>query len=100
TWKSIVQNYIWIKDFWGTSVLISINLIVYIVMYFTDINFNDSSELLKWGAANDRLIMNGEWWRLITSVFVHGGFIHLIYNMVILAFMGCLIESILGAKKF
>jgi len=98
--KKNVQNLVWLQTFWGTSILISTNLFVYIIMYFSDLNFNNSNELLRWGAANDRLIMNGEWWRLATSIFVHGGLIHLIYNMVILAFMGCLIESILGAKKY
>lgn|GEM_PF-1492088 len=100
SWKSSVQDYIWIKAFWGTSILIAINLFLFVFMYLADINFNNSYDLLRWGAISDKSLINEEWWRLFTSIFLHGGFVHLIYNMVILVFLGCLIESILGTKKF
>src|SRR5690606_8690655 len=77
-----------------------LNLLVFLLMYFGDVNFNNSPELLVWGAASDKAMMNGEWWRLITSIFVHGGFIHLIYNLIILVFIGSMVEAILGSKRF
>jgi len=48
SWKYFTQDIVWVKAFRGTLVLVSINLIVYIILYFSDINFNNSYELLKW----------------------------------------------------
>lgn len=100
SWENFLQNYRWIKNLWATSILIVLNLFVFIFMYLTDINFNNSEELMAWGAASDGRVKEGEWWRLITSIFLHGGLIHLIYNLIILSFLGYLTESILGSKKF
>lgn len=100
SWEKFIQNYSWIKGLWVTSTLILLNLLVFLLMYFGDVNFNNSPELLVWGAASDKAMMNGEWWRLITSIFVHGGFIHLIYNLIILVFIGSMVEAILGSKRF
>src|SRR3712207_4661849 len=42
----------------------------------------------------------GEWWRLITSGFMHGGPIHILFNMYILWFLGNLLEPSLGPWRF
>ena len=41
-----------------------------------------------------------DWWRLISPIFVHIGFDHLISNMILLITLGPIIESILGHTKF
>ena len=41
-----------------------------------------------------------QWWRLISPIFVHIGFDHLISNMILLITLGPIIESILGHTKF
>lgn len=41
-----------------------------------------------------------DWWRLISPIFVHIGFDHLLSNMILLITLGPLIESILGHTKF
>jgi membrane associated rhomboid family serine protease len=45
-------------------------------------------------------VADGEWYRLITSGFLHGGLIHLGFNMYILWFLGNLIEPMLGPWRF
>jgi len=39
-------------------------------------------------------------WTLITSIFLHGSFEHLFYNMFALALFGYILENIIGGKKF
>ena len=39
-------------------------------------------------------------WRFVTSIFLHSGIIHLIYNLFALLFFGVLLEKLIGSKKF
>jgi membrane associated rhomboid family serine protease len=41
----------------------------------------------------------GEWWRIISSGFLHGGFIHLGLNMFVLFILGRLIEPAIGTPR-
>jgi membrane associated rhomboid family serine protease len=45
-------------------------------------------------------VAHGDWWRLITSAFLHGGPIHLILNMVALYWFGSLLEQRIGSGRF
>lgn len=45
-------------------------------------------------------LMEGHWWQLITHVFLHGGFLHLVLNMIGLWFAGRIVERILGSGRF
>lgn len=42
----------------------------------------------------------GEMWRLITPIFMHGGFLHIIFNMYWLYFLGGVMEGKLGLGRF
>lgn len=46
------------------------------------------------------LTTHGEWWRLITALFVHFGMIHLLFNMWALVAFGALSERLLGITNF
>ena len=51
---------------------------------------------MRWGANMGALTLSGEWWRLLTYVFVHGGIIHIAFNMWCLWNLGALGESLYG----
>jgi membrane associated rhomboid family serine protease len=53
-------------------------------------------ESVKWGANVGALTLSGEWWRLLTNIFVHGGVIHIAFNMWCLWNLGQLCESLYG----
>jgi len=45
-------------------------------------------------------VANGEWWRLITSAFLHAGPIHLALNMLALYWFGRVLEQVVGSLRF
>jgi membrane associated rhomboid family serine protease len=52
------------------------------------------------GSVGGEDILRGEWWRLLTSCFVHGGGIHLLVNLSALAVIGPLAELLWGSRRF
>tara|TARA_Y100000310_G_scaffold1683_1_gene2132 strand:+ start:1712 stop:2269 length:558 start_codon:yes stop_codon:yes gene_type:complete len=42
----------------------------------------------------------GEVWRFVSAIFVHGGLVHLMYNLFALALFGSILEKFIGGKKF
>lgn len=42
----------------------------------------------------------GRWWTLFTYMFMHGGFLHLLFNMLVLFFFGPAVEERMGSKSF
>ena len=56
--------------------------------------------LTAWGAVNGTLVRNGQAYRLITSMFMHGSIWHLLCNMYSLYVIGCATENYFGKKKF
>jgi membrane associated rhomboid family serine protease/Zn-finger nucleic acid-binding protein len=48
----------------------------------------------------DRILHRGEFYRLITYTFLHGGLFHLLFNMIFLRFFGRSVEDELGREKY
>jgi rhomboid protease GluP len=60
----------------------------------------NTSTLIKFGAKFNPYIYNGEWWRFITPIFLHIGFVHLAMNTLALYFLGPAVERIFGNIRF
>ena len=79
--------------------LIFINL-----FYFLLLELNGGSDnwltLVYWGAKEGVSISRGEYWRLITPIFMHIGFFHLVSNTIALIIFGPIMEKVLGPYKF
>lgn len=83
-----------------TSIVIIINLIMLFVTFIYG-GFNPYT-LLRLGALWSPLVLeNDEWWRIITSMFLHGSVMHLLGNAIIgLYVLSSSLERIIGSKKF
>jgi rhomboid protease GluP len=60
----------------------------------------ESLQLEAWGSNVGRRTLNGEWWRLLTSMFLHGSLLHIAFNMAVLYQAGQLAERIFGSLRF
>jgi rhomboid protease GluP len=85
-----------------TQIIFGINAAVFLGMVLSSssvMNF-PGIELVHWGANVGALTFSGEWWRLITNVFVHGGLLHIAFNMWCLWNLGALCESLYGRGTY
>src|SRR5580704_1118960 len=92
-----------------TLLFIGINIVIYILMVLVSINAGAPDPLIN-GASPAVLIdfgerylpgiANGEWWRLITPMFLHLGLMHLLFNSAALYQIGPMVEESYGSGKF
>lgn len=83
-----------------TYALIFINVFMFALMYILGNGSNDVDTLLYFGANYRPFVLGGEIWRLLTSAFLHIGFLHLILNMYALYVIGPQLESFYGKFKY
>jgi len=82
-----------------TATLILINVMMGLVVLssggFTITN------LISWGALNPYYVrVEGDWYRIVTSMLLHGSIFHLLMNMYVLYYIGGFMERILGPLKY
>jgi membrane associated rhomboid family serine protease len=87
---------------YATTWIVSINVIVFALMALAHARWLDfnAAILMDWGAFYGPRAVNGEGWRLLTSMFLHGGLAHLFVNMWFLACFGRVVERLLGSVGF
>ena len=79
-----------------TYFLIAVNVICFIVPKLLGEYLNVISQF----CVNGDLIRSGEYYRLITGIFLHSGIFHLLFNCYALYVIGAQIESFLGKYKY
>lgn len=90
-----------------TIVFLIANIFVFLLMWSSSGMQNSAlwefpnSVLVAYGAKLNRLInQDHQWWRFVTPIFVHGGIIHLFFNMYGLWILGPYVERLYGSAKF
>lgn len=83
-----------------TYILIGINTILFVLMYILGNGSDDALTLLKFGASYPDFIRAGEYYRLLTSAFLHIGFLHFLFNNYALYVIGSQLESFFGKTKY
>ena len=83
-----------------TYAIITINIILFILMYIFGSGSTDAQTLIDFGANYAPLIKVGEYYRLITSAFLHIGLMHLLVNCYALYVIGPQVESFFGKTKY
>ena len=79
--------------------LAAANILVFIWLSLKGSTLN-TSFMLEHGACYTPLILEGEYYRLFTGMFLHFGLVHLLYNMVCLVALGDLLEKEAGTLRF
>jgi membrane associated rhomboid family serine protease len=83
-----------------TLMLVALNVAIFIGMIFGTGAIDDPSTLIAWGANVGPRTTHGEWWRLVSANFVHGGPLLLLANLVGLLQLGLLLERLVGHIAF
>ena len=86
-----------------TIIFLTLNLVVFIWMEFQGLGAGQIKEariLQRFGALDRVLVWNGEYYRLLTAMFLHIDYLHLFYNMFALYLLGKVIEPFYGHFRF
>ena len=85
-----------------TIVLVALNLLVFVgtIVQSRSIMAVTESDIFYGGVLVPGLVAQGEWWRLITSGFLHLGLLHIALNMIALWMLGQQLEPVLGRWRF
>ncbi|MGC5771243.1 rhomboid family intramembrane serine protease [Paenibacillus pabuli] len=92
-WKS------YLKFFPLTSIFLMANVVMFIVLSFNGGSTN-SRTLLEFGALTNYELFAEQWWRYITSMFLHAGFSHLLFNSFALIVFAPPMERLLGTLRY
>jgi rhomboid protease GluP len=82
----------------ATNVLIAINVIAFVWEIATG-GWGSDSLSLREGALYGPLVARGQWWRIVTSAFLHGGIVHIAFNMFALFQVGRFLEMLIGSRR-
>ena len=88
------------KKPWITYLIMGICIITFLLMYVFGNGSEDNLTLLKFGANLDVLTKRGEYYRILTCIFLHIGIVHLLLNMYSLYIIGPQVESFYGKIKY
>jgi len=100
--KSFFYIFLLPKNIWVTSAIINACILAYLFMVFISGEFLDFDRrtLQFAGALNTRDMLQGQYWRLFTAIFLHSNFPHILLNMIFLFRLGSILEPLLGRLKF
>ncbi|TRZ97385.1 MAG: rhomboid family intramembrane serine protease [Nitrospiraceae bacterium] len=85
-----------------TFVFIGISVLGYLLQQADSTIFNKLA-LVGYAQYSDGTwlgVANGEWYRLVTVALLHGGILHLLFNMYALWVIGASLESVIGRGRF
>lgn len=85
-----------------TAGLIVTNIAVFIAMVASGVDAAQvsSTDAIHWGSDAAPLVADGQWWRLLSSIFVHLGIAHIAVNMYALYQGGLVTERLFGSLRF
>jgi len=90
----------------NTIIILVINFGLYLATSLYSMNSGrgsamnlDAQTLFDFGAMYAPAIRGGEWWRLVTAGFLHGGLLHILMNCWVLFDLGAQVEELYGASR-
>ncbi len=95
---SELSNFIRTRKKANLTVVV-VNIVIFIALSFMG-DTENADFMYRHGACYLPAVENGEYYRLIVSMFLHFGFYHIVYNMLSLIFLGDILEIHVGAVRY
>jgi rhomboid protease GluP len=96
-----------VQSFPVTSTIVAINTAIYIACVIGSYTSHQGNAMdfttdfvLRWGADYGPLTLNGQWWRVFTSMWLHGNILHIVSNMYCFWQFGRVAERIFGRSRY
>lgn len=87
--------------YYANLILIVLLLLVYGLMVLSSqTGYVNRAVMRTWGANHDLFVSNGEIHRLITSIFLHSDFMHVLGNIIVLFLIGGFVEKWVSSKFY
>lgn len=83
---------------WCNLTIIAINLLIF--LYTDFFSFNGDAILDEGALGWQEVLLNGQWYRLLTSIFLHIGIDHIFNNMLVLGYVGSMLERQIGHLQY
>ena len=106
TWPQLIGQLVrgafWpSRHYWAVPLLLDLNLLVWLAMTLSGASPTQPTghTLAAWGSNVSGLTLPSQPWRLVTSLFVHGGITHLLLNGASLWLLGLLLEARTGGWR-
>lgn len=80
------------------SILVIVHLVLWIIIDFLHLPIG--LQIYQWGVGHNLSVYHGEYWRLLTPIFLHAGLMHALFNSFALVLFGPALEQMLGKFKF
>lgn len=86
----------------ATVILVGVNVLVYLLTVYqgTGVGRPGGRIFLDGALIGAAIDQQGEWYRLVTAMFLHGSLLHLLFNMLALYWLGTVVEQALGTWRF
>jgi rhomboid protease GluP len=91
----------WTRILLGCNIAMFVAMIAYGIIVYSDWNGTQNARvLITFGAKVNELIALGQYWRLLTAMFIHIGVFHILFNLYALNSLGPLVEGFFGSRRF
>jgi len=90
------------RGYWCTFTLSILMVVIFLVMSISGVSLLEPTahDIIIWGGNFFPLTMEGEYWRLLSSVLVHIGLPHIVFNIYALLNIGFYLEPSIGKWRF
>ena len=85
----------------ATAALVALNVLIYLVSVYQGGGLNlPGGQLFSDMWLSGAQVSDGDWYRLLTAMFLHGSLLHLLFNMLALFWLGSVVEQALGTPRY
>jgi membrane associated rhomboid family serine protease len=83
-----------------TPTLLAVNTVIFVFTLWGTPPLGDAMTLVEWGGNFGPRTANGEWWRVMTALFIHANWFHLLADGIGVAQLGLILERLVGPLAF